>query len=458
MNTQIFIILALAAVCGTALGYLLAASGRRALERELAATQARIAELEATGAARERERVALQAQVTELTGEKARLAENLRGLEAAQRAELAARDRQLTEQKTWIEEKGKLFEQNIENTANRLLEDKAKRFTEINRKEIDAIVGPFKEQLSDFRQRVDHIYQQDSQDRSQLKEQIVGLTQLNQTVSQQALDLTRALTISTKATGNWGETILRKILEDSGLREGHEYKLQHRIVADDGGDQQPDAVIFLPEQRQVVVDAKVSNKAWKLYCSEQDESLRAQHLEDHLLSLRAHIRGLAERDYTQSPDLTTVDFVLMFVPVEAALLEAIARDESLYTEAYRRKVILVVPTTLMAVIKLIEGIWSVQRRQQNADEIAEAGRKLYEKLTHFAESFEAVGRAIGNVQTSFEQARGQLATGKGNAIRLAERMRGLGVSPTKNKLLPAGLVQLAEEGDDAAPAADDVAE
>jgi DNA recombination protein RmuC len=364
----------------------------------------------------------------------------------------------LGEQKTWIEEQTKFFEEKITTATAKLMDDRARSFTEVNKKEMEAVVSPFKEQLSEFRQRVDHIYSTENRERGQLQEQILQLTSLNQAVSQRAEALTKALTISSKATGDWGEMILHKILEDSGLREGKEYSLQHTVEGDDESRQRPDAVIFLPEDRQVVIDAKVSNKAWTAYCAATDDETRAACLADHLASLRAHVRGLSGRDYPRSPDLKTVDFVLMFVPVEAALLTAFAHDETLYTDAYRSKIVLVVPSTLMAVLKLVEGMWLFQKRKESADKIADAGRKLFEKLTTFSETFVEVGVAIERAHGTFEKARGQLATGKGNAIRLAQKMVELGVGPGPGKVIAPALAAMASDDGDATDAGELIAE
>lgn len=229
--------------------------------------------------------------------------------------------------------------------------------------------------------------------------------------------------------------------------------MQHSIKDTDGGRLQPDAVIFLPEERQLVVDAKVSNKAWTAYCAASDEEAKAGHLKDHLASIRTHIKTLSSKDYAGSPELQTADFVLMFAPVEAALLTALAEDDSLYADAYRSKIILVTPSTLMAVVKLVEGIWTFQKRKESADEIADAGRKLYEKLIIFATTFVEVGEAIQKAQGTFEKAQGQLSTGKGNAIRLAQRMVELGVSSPVGKSMPLELTSnLGDEYEDVRPA------
>ncbi|MDQ2641600.1 MAG: DNA recombination protein RmuC [Pseudomonadota bacterium] len=357
---------------------------------------------------------------------------------------------QLAEQKQWITDQTRHFETSVLAAAARLMEERGKAFAELNQKEVQTVVTPFKEQLAEFRQRVDHIYAEDIRERGSLKAQIETLTGMNQAMSMQAERLANALTVTSKSVGDWGETILGKILEDSGLRKGHEYDLQLVVKGLDGERLIPDAVIHLPESRQLVIDSKVSNKAWTEYCAVTDEVQREALLREHLASLRGHIKNLSGKRYSDAPELKTVDFVLMFVPVEAALLTAFVKDPALYSDAYRARIVLVTPSTLMAVVKLVEGIWTFQKRKESADEIAEAGRKLYEKLTNFAQSFQNLGRAIQQSQAAFEQAEGQLAKGKGNAIRLAEQMKELGVTPAAGKQMPPALLQRAlDEGGDA---------
>lgn len=383
------------------------------------------------------ERRALGEQVTRVQAFSAALEKERDGLQA-----------QLVEQKTWVAEQTTLLGERVLATAAQLMEERGKAFTETNKKEVDAVVAPFKERLAEFRQRVDEIYAADTRERSSLAQQIVQLTDLNKLVSVEAGRLVNALTITSKSAGTWGETILARILEDSGLREGHEYALQVSIKGRSGETLQPDAVLTLPESRQLVVDSKVSNKAWTEYCAASDDEARQTHLAAHLLSLRAHIKNLSGKDYASSPDLRTVDFVILFVPIEAALLAALAADPHLYSEAYRARIILVTPSTLMAVVKLSEGLWTLQKRKESADQIAEAGRKLYEKLANFAQTFVDVGSAIEDSQRAYEKARGQLATGKGNAIGLAEKLKELGVTPAAGKGMPRGLLE--KESDEGA--------
>jgi DNA recombination protein RmuC len=403
----------------------------------------------------------LQARLEELLEERSRLnaslehsRQSLADEQERSRATLAVEQQrvqqQLVEQKQWVAEQTRHFETSVLGAAAKLMEERGKAFTELNQKEVQTVVMPFKEQLAEFRRRVDHIYAEDAKERGSLKAQIEQLTMMNQAMSAQAERLVNALTITSKSVGDWGETILEKILEDSGLRRGHEYEMQVS-VRDAGGDLlRPDAVIRLPESRRLVIDAKVSNKAWSEYCAATTDDERAARLREHLASLRTHIKGLSGKGYSDLPGMQGVDFVLMFVPVEAALLTAFVKDPTLYTDAYRSRIVLVTPSTLMAVVKLVEGIWTFQKRKESADEIAEAGRKLYEKLTNFAQTFLDVGEAIGDAAKAHEKALGQLRDGRGSAIRLAEQMKALGVTPAPGKQMPAALLRDPEstEADD----------
>ena len=387
----------------------------------------------------------LQRRVEELLEERSRLAAAVEHAQAQLQAERETNRGQLEKQEQWIREQTQHFEARVLAATAKMMEESGRTLTERNQKEVGAVVAPMKEQLESFRKRVDDIHTRDTHERGALKAQIEQLTSMNQAMSAQAQRLANALTVTSKSTGDWGETILEKILEDSGLRRGHEYDLQVTLAGRKGEPLRPDAVINLPESRQLVVDSKVSNKAWTEYCAATDEAEKEAKLREHLASLRAHIKSLSGKGYADSPELSTVDFVLMFVPVEAALLTAFTRDPDLYADAYRARIVLVSPSTLMAVIKLVEGIWNFQKRMESVDEIAEAGRKLYEKLTNFAQSFVNVGRAIEQSHEAYQQARGQLATGKGNAIKLAEDMKKLGVTPASGKQMPP---QLLEPGHD----------
>ena len=348
--------------------------------------------------------------------------------------------KQLAAQEKWVEDQTRQMGDQLLATATRLMEERGRAFTEINKREVDAVVAPFKAKLDEFRLRVDDIHSKEAEARGRLDQKIVELTNLNRAVSDQAERLVKALTVSSRSTGDWGETILAKILQDSGLRRDKDYRLQPVIKGARGEDLRPDAILYLPDERQFVVDSKVSNKAWTEYCAASDDVRRDAALKEHLASLRAHIKGLSGKDYARSPDLKTVDFVFMFVPVEAALLTALVKDDELYNDAYHQRIILVTPTTLMAVVRMALGLWTFQTRIDSVEEIVEAGRKLYEKLVNFATTFVDVGKTIEAARASFDQAQKQLSTGRGNAIGLAEQLKVLGVTPSAGKAMPAGLV------------------
>jgi len=405
--------------------------------------------------------------VARLEGEVARSADLDRRLADAQRErdqyraaaiKLDAANQTIATQQQWINDQKQQLEERFRNVANELLEEKTQRFTATNAEKMATILEPLRTTLGEFRQRVDAVHTADTEARTSLKEQISNLTALNQQVSQDATNLTRALTVSAKTTGNWGESILKGILERSGLRQGQEYELQVPVKGEDGEQRFLDALLHLPEDRQVIIDSKVSNKAWTDYVNATTESAREEAFAAHLVSLRAHVKGLAAKNYPDVPELKTVDFVLMFVPVESALLEALARAPAIYEEAYEKRVVLVTPTNLMVVVKLVESLWTVQKRKEFADKIAEAGGKLYDKLTTFAENFEELGDRIAKLQKSFDTARGQLVAGKGNAIGIAQGMMELGMKARKK--LPDGLLRIAapeaaEEEAEPAPDAED---
>jgi DNA recombination protein RmuC len=412
------------------------AEERARLESDREHLRAKLADLGQAAAGEEARRAPLEARLDELV----RRTTALTGENQSLLAEREGLRQQLDSQRKWVEETTQHFRESVVAAAAGLMEERSRAASEQNRKDVDSVIAPFKEQLSSFRTRVDQIHSTEAQERGSLKAQIEQLTTMNQAMSAQAQRLVNALTVTSKSTGDWGETILGRILEDSGLRRGHEYELQVNITGVDGERLIPDAVIYLPESRQLIIDSKVSNKAWTEYCAAQDEAAKEKWLDEHLASLRAHIKGLSGRRYTDSPDLRTVDFVLMFVPVEAALLTAFVKDATLYADAYRSRIVLVTPSTLMAVVKLVEGIWNFQKRKESADELAEVGRRLYEKLANFAESVLDVGRSIEQSKRAYDKARGQLSEGRGNALGLAERMTQLGVVPGPGKRIPAELL------------------
>ncbi|MCC4114141.1 DNA recombination protein RmuC [Aromatoleum toluclasticum] len=330
--------------------------------------------------------------------------------------------------------------------ANDILEEKAKRFTEQNQTNLGQLLDPLRVKLHEFQGKVEQVYVQEGKDRSALAEQVRQLMELNQSLSQDAKNLTRALKGSSKTQGNWGELILERVLEASGLRKGEEYDVQESHTRDDGSRGQPDVVIHLPEDRHLVVDAKVSLTAYEDYASAEDEGERNAAAKRHLDSVRGHIKGLSERNYQDLYGLKSLDFVLMFVPVEPAFMLAVTHDRELFMDAWQKNVLLVSPSTLLFVVRTVAHLWRQEAQSRNAQDIAKRGAELYDKLVGFVEDLDSVGSRLEQAQKAYHAAHNKLASGRGNVIRQAEMLKQLGVKPAK--VLPEALVEAAEEGGD----------
>jgi DNA recombination protein RmuC len=330
--------------------------------------------------------------------------------------------------------------------ANDILEEKAKRFTEQNQTNLGQLLDPLRLKLQEFQGKVEQVYVQEGKDRSALAEQVRQLMELNQSLSQDAKNLTRALKGSSKTQGNWGELILERVLEASGLRKGEEYDVQESHTRDDGSRAQPDVVIHLPEDRHLVVDAKVSLTAYEEYVSAEDDGERQTWAKRHLDSVRAHIKGLSERNYQALYELKSLDFVLMFVPVEPAFMLAVTHDRELFLDAWQKNVLLVSPSTLLFVVRTVAHLWRQEAQNRNAQDIAKRGAELYDKLVGFVEDLESLGSRLEQAQKAYHAAHNKLASGRGNVIRQAEMLKQLGVKPTK--VLPGALVEGAVDGEE----------
>ncbi len=334
------------------------------------------------------------------------------------------------------------------NLANEILEEKSKRFAEQNQLNLGTLLEPLKTRLSEFQGKVEEVYVQESKDRSALQEQVRNLMTLNQTLSADAKNLTQALKGNTKTQGNWGELILERVLESSGLRKGIEYEVQDSQLREDGSRAIPDIVIRLPEERRLVVDAKVSLVAYERHVSAEDDQERAHGLKGHLESVRTHIRGLSDRRYQDLYGIKSLDFVLAFVPIEPAFMLAVSNDRNLFDEAWQRNVLLVSPSTLLFVVRTVAHLWRQEAQSRNAQDIAKKGAELYDKLCGFVTDLQQVGARLDQARDAYAKAENKLSTGKGNVIRQAEMLRDLGIKP--GKALPGPLLEAA--ADDAAPA------
>lgn len=329
--------------------------------------------------------------------------------------------------------------------ANDILEEKSKRFAEQNREGVSSLLEPLKTKLAEFQGKVEEVYVNEGKDRSALSAQVNRLVELNQALSQDAKNLTLALKGSAKTQGKWGELILERVLEASGLRKGHEYHVQDSQMREDGSRGQADVIIDLPEERKIVVDAKVSLVAYERYVSAESDGERTLALKQHLDSVRIHIKGLSDKRYHSMYGVKSLDFVLAFIPVEPAFMTAVTNDDELFMDAWNKNVLLVSPSTLLFVVRTVAHLWRQEAQSRNAQDIAKRGAELYDKLCGFVEDLETVGNRISQAQKAFDLAHGKLATGRGNVIRQAEMLRDLGVKPTK--ALPAAVVERATESE-----------
>lgn len=315
--------------------------------------------------------------------------------------------------------------------ASEILEDKTKRFTEQNKTNLDQLLEPLKVKITEFQGKVQEVYVQEGKDRSALAEQVKQLMALNNQLSKDAHNLTSALKGQAKAQGNWGELILERVLEASGLRKGHEYDVQESHTRADGSRAQPDVVVHLPEDRHLIVDAKVSLTAYEEHANAETDHQRDTAMKRHLDSVRAHIKELSEKNYQQLYGLQSLDFVLMFIPVEPAFMLAISHDSDLWQSAWKKNVLLVSPSTLLFVVRTVAHLWRQEQQNRNAQDIANRGAELYDKLAGFVEDLDTLGNRLQQAQKAYDGAYNKFTGGRGNVIRQAEMLKELGVKPTK---------------------------
>ena len=327
--------------------------------------------------------------------------------------------------------------------ASGVLEEKARRFSEQNQAGLGLLLEPLKARLQDFQNKMEAATLEQAKGGVQLGAQIDKLFESNTRFTEQANNLASALRGSSRAQGAWGELILERILQSAGLRPGHEYEAQVNYTAENGRRAQPDVIIHLPGDRHLIIDSKVSLTHYEAHTTAETDAARTQAADNHSSSVRAHIRGLAERNYQTLYGLNSLDFVIMFLPIEPAFMLAISRDDKLWEQAWQRNVLLVSPSTLLFVLRTVASLWGQEQQKRNVEEIARKGADLYNKLSAFVADFAEVGSKLDNAQRSYADAMSKLHTGRGNVIRQAEMLKSLGVKPTKQ--LPQGLVELAQQ-------------
>lgn len=351
-------------------------------------------------------------------------------------------DKLSTLQQSAQEAKAVLSDQ-FKNLANEILEEKSRRFAEQNQQNLDTLLKPLQEKLTDFRKQVDETYQSEARERFALKQEVEKLAGLNLRMTDETRALTNALKGESKTQGDWGELVLETILENSGLRKGEEYLVQDTQTISDGSRLQPDVVIRLPESKHLVIDSKVSITAYTRYMQSDDEQVKVSELNSHVLSIKQHIQSLSAKNYQDLYGVGSIDFVLMFIPIEPAFLAAMRHAPEIYQDALKKNIVIVCPSTLLATVRTVAHLWRQEQQNRNAQEIARQCASLYDKFVGFVEDLDKVGQRLEQAQSSYTDAVGKLKTGRGNLIRTAENVKKLGVKP--NKSLPSKLTDVADD-------------
>ncbi len=356
---------------------------------------------------------------------------------------------QITRLQTTLDHERKQFSESREqmtiafkNIANEIFDDKSKKFTESNKASLSAILSPLQEKIQNFEKRVEETYDKESKERFSLAKEINNLKELNSRISEDAVNLTNALKGDNKAQGTWGEIVLETILENSGLVKGREYEIQVSLKAEDGSKSQPDVIVHMPEDRDIIIDSKVSLKAWDAYCAEEDKTAKETHLKQHIQSIRQHIKTLTAKDYQNLKGVNSLDYVFLFMPVEAAYSIAAQSDTELSQYGFERNIIIVVPTTLMTTLKTVHNIWRLAQQNRNAQEIADKAGALYDKFVAFVGDLEDIGAKIDASKKSFDKAQNKLVSGRGNLMTRVEKLKQLGAKTSKKH--EADLVKKAE--------------
>lgn len=348
------------------------------------------------------------------------------------KTQLEEQAQQSKEKLALLEEAKQNLKHEFQNLAQQIFEEKSQKFTETNKEKLDALISPFKEQLKDFAKKVDDTYGKESRERVSLKEQILQLQRLNTQMSTDAVNLTKALKGDVKTMGSWGELVLERVLEASGLREGEEFHREASYTDETGKRLRPDVVVHLPEGKDVIIDAKVSLVAYDRYCAAESEAEKKKQLAEHVQSVKNHIKTLSEKNYEDIKQVNTLEYVLMFIPIEGAWQLATDADQQMYFEANKKNILMVSPSNLMMGLRTIHSLWQYETQNRNSRQIADRASKLYDKFVGFVTDLEKLGKALDTANKAFGDARSKLSTGSGNLVRQTEQLKQLGVQSKKS--------------------------
>ncbi len=347
------------------------------------------------------------------------------------------------EQKQEVENLQEKFTKEFENLANKILDEKTNKFTEQNKENMKNILTPLQDKIINFEKKVEDTHKESIDYHAALRQQILGLRDMNAQMSKETINLTKALKGDSKMQGNWGELVLERVLEKSGLEKGREYEVQQSFITDEGNRVFPDVVINLPDGKKMIVDSKVTLTAYERYINEEDDDAKEQHLKDHVSSLKRHVDQLGDKNYQDLYHMESPDFVLLFIPIESAFAIALNEDTNLYNKAFEKNIVIVTPSTLLATLRTIDSMWANQKQQENALEIARQAGALYDKFEGFVSDLLKIGKKMDEAKTEYQGAMNKLVEGNGNLITSVEKLKKMGAKAKKS--LPENIIARAEK-------------
>ena len=347
------------------------------------------------------------------------------------------------EQKDEVEKLQEKFTKEFENLANKILDEKSNKFTEQNKENIKNILSPLQDKIQLFEKKVEDTHKESIDYHAALRQQILGLREMNIQMSKETINLTKALKGDSKMQGNWGELVLERVLEKSGLEKGREYEVQQAFTTEDGNRVFPDVVINLPDGKKMIVDSKVSLTAYEKYINEEEDELKTGYLKEHVNSIKRHVEQLGNKNYQDLYQIESPDFVLLFIPIEPAFAMALNEDTTLYNKAFEKNIVIVTPATLLATLRTIDSMWANQKQQENAFEIARQAGALYDKFEGFVSDLIKIGKKIDESKTEYSSAMNKLIEGKGNLITSVEKLKKMGAKAKKS--LPESIINRANK-------------